>query len=58
MARNELTMIIQADKEVSHGRIIYFIDAARKVGILKYAFNVDPASVKGEKSSTLAARIP
>ncbi len=42
-ARNELTMIIQADKEVSHGRIIYFIDQARKTGILKYAFNVDPA---------------
>jgi len=45
MARNELTMIIQADKDVSHGTIIYFIDAARKVGILKYAFNVDPASL-------------
>ncbi|MCP4676834.1 MAG: biopolymer transporter ExbD [Deltaproteobacteria bacterium] len=46
MARNELTMIIQADKDVSHGRIIYFIDTARKVGILKYAFNVDPAATK------------
>ncbi len=46
VTRNELTMIIQADKDVSHGRIIYFIDAARKVGILKYAFNVDPAAPK------------
>jgi len=44
LARQELTMVIQADKEVSHGRIIYFIDTARKVGILKYAFNVDPAA--------------
>ncbi|MDJ0765861.1 MAG: biopolymer transporter ExbD [Myxococcota bacterium] len=43
MARNALTMVIQADTTVSHGRIIYFIDSARKVGIRKYAFNVDPA---------------
>ena len=46
MARRELTMVIQADREVTHGRIIYFIDTARKVGILKYAFNVDPASLE------------
>jgi len=46
MARNELTMVIQADTKVSHGRIIYFIDAARKVGILKYAFNVDPNAIE------------
>jgi len=43
ITRKELTMVIQADTEVTHGRIIYFIDTARKVGILKYAFNVDPA---------------
>lgn len=43
-ARNELTMVIQADTGVTHGRIIRFIDEARKVGILKYAFNVDPAA--------------
>ncbi len=42
MARNELTMVIQADTAVSHGRVIHFIDRARRVGILKYAFNVDP----------------
>ncbi len=56
VTRNELTMIIQADKDVSHGRIIYFIDAARKVGILKYAFNVDPAATKtANKSNQLAS---
>ncbi len=63
MARNELTMVIQADKEVSHGRIIYFIDAARKVGILKYAFNVDPAALKtthkpGKTASLAEAKKP
>jgi biopolymer transport protein ExbD len=45
LARNELTMVIQADTAVSHGRVIYFIDLARQVGILKYAFNVDPDAV-------------
>jgi len=57
MARNELTMIIQADKDVSHGRIIYFIDTARKVGILKYAFNVDPATTKPAKKPTQLASL-
>ncbi|MBN2715018.1 MAG: biopolymer transporter ExbD [Deltaproteobacteria bacterium] len=41
LAQKELTMIIEADKAVSHGRIIHFIDLARKTGIYKYAFNVD-----------------
>ncbi len=44
LARNELTMVIQADTQVSHGRVIHFIDEARKIGILKYAFNVDPTA--------------
>lgn len=43
LAQKELTMIIEADKKVSHGRIIHFIDLARKTGIYKYAFNVDDA---------------
>jgi len=41
MASEELTMVIQADKDVSHGRVIHFIDLARKTGIMKYAFNVE-----------------
>jgi biopolymer transport protein ExbD len=41
LAQKELTMIIEADQKVSHGRIIHFIDLARKTGIYKYAFNVD-----------------
>lgn len=48
-ARNELTMVLQADAAVSHGRIIHFIDEARKAGIVKYAFNVDSS----RKSSTI-----
>jgi len=45
LAQKELTMIIQADTDVSHGRVIRFIDEARRVGILKYAFNVDPVAL-------------
>ncbi|RJO64407.1 MAG: biopolymer transporter ExbD [Myxococcales bacterium] len=44
LARQELTMVLQADADVSHGRVIHFIDEARQVGILKYAFNVDPTA--------------
>lgn len=43
LAQQELTMIIEADQKVTHGRIIRFIDLARKTGIYKYAFNVDDA---------------
>lgn len=55
LAMNELTMIIQADTAVSHGRVIYFIDLARQAGILKYAFNVDPAAASEGK---LAKALP
>lgn len=44
LTQKEFTMIIEADKKVSHGRIIYFIDLARRTGIYKYAFNVDPTN--------------
>lgn len=46
LAQKQLTMIIQADTEVAHGRVIRFIDEARRVGILKYAFNVDPVVLR------------
>lgn len=51
LAREELTMVIQADTQVSHGRVIYFIDVARQVGILKYAFNVDPEAAEEESKN-------
>lgn len=51
IARRELTMIISADTSVSHGRVIRFIDVARQVGILKYAFNVDPTTAVSRHGS-------
>lgn len=41
LARRDLTMVIQADRRVAHGRVIHFIDRARQVGIVNYAFNVE-----------------
>jgi len=41
LARRELTMVIQADRRVAHGRVIHAIDQARRVGIQKYAFNIE-----------------
>ena len=35
--------IIAADKDVSHGRVVWLIDLVRTYGIYKFALNVDPA---------------
>lgn len=53
LARNELTMLIQADTLVPHGRVIHFIDQARKAGISKYAFNVDSEAVAGASAAAI-----
>ncbi len=50
MAKDELTMVIQADTQVTHGRVIHFIDLARQTGIIKYAFNVDPEAAAMESA--------
>jgi biopolymer transport protein ExbD len=49
MARAELTMIISADRAVPHGRVIHFIDSARRRGVRKYAFNVSAAPQQQER---------
>ncbi len=41
LARRELTMVIEADRRVPHGRVIAAIDLARRAGIVKYAFNIE-----------------
>lgn len=59
LVREQLTMVIQADTQVSHGRVIHFIDQARQVGILKYAFNVDPAAAaKSPAAASASAATP
>ena len=36
--------IIAADKEVSHGRVVWLIDLVRNAGVYKFALNIDPAA--------------
>jgi biopolymer transport protein ExbD len=36
-----LELIISADREVMHGRVVQFIDLAKQAGILKFAINVE-----------------
>lgn len=35
--------VIAADREVSHGRVVWLIDLVRSLGIYKFALNIDPA---------------
>jgi biopolymer transport protein ExbD len=43
---SEVRVIIAADKKVEHGKVIRIIDLVRKLGIAKFAINID--SVKEE----------
>lgn len=37
----DLQVVISADKWVYHGRVVHFIDLVRKLGVRKFAINVD-----------------
>ncbi|PLX69427.1 MAG: biopolymer transporter ExbD [Denitrovibrio sp.] len=40
-AKPESTVIIEADKNVSHGRVVFIMDASRKAGFAKFAIAVE-----------------
>jgi biopolymer transport protein ExbD len=40
----ELNLIVSADKEVPHGRVVHVIDLAKLEGISKFAINVELAN--------------
>jgi len=42
-ANDDLSLIVSADKEVSHGQVVHIIDIAKIEGILKFAINVESA---------------
>jgi biopolymer transport protein ExbD len=42
-ANEEMSLIVSADREVSHGSVVHIIDIAKLEGILKFAINVEPA---------------
>lgn len=46
-ADTKVQAVIAADKEVSHGRVVWLIDLVRNLGIFKFALNIEPAAVTG-----------
>jgi len=42
-ANEDMSLIVSADQEVPHGRVVHIIDLAKLEGILKFAINVEPA---------------
>jgi biopolymer transport protein ExbD len=39
----ELSLVVSADKDVAHGKVVHVIDLAKLEGILKFAINVEQA---------------
>jgi biopolymer transport protein ExbD len=42
-ANEDMSLIVSADQEVPHGKVVHVIDLAKLEGILKFAINVEPA---------------
>lgn len=42
-ANEDMSLIVSADQDVSHGKVVHIIDLAKIEGILKFAINVEPA---------------
>ena len=40
-SNTELNLIVSADKEVAHGKVVHVIDLAKTEGIVKFAINVE-----------------
>jgi biopolymer transport protein ExbD len=38
----ELTLMVSADKDVSHGTVVHLLDVAKVAGVVKFAINVQP----------------
>jgi biopolymer transport protein ExbD len=43
-ANKDLNLIVSADKEVQHGKVVHVIDLAKLEGIVKFAINVELAN--------------
>ena len=37
----KVELLISADKDVMHGRVVHFLDLAKQAGVLKFAINVE-----------------
>jgi biopolymer transport protein ExbD len=40
----ELAVVVSADREVPHGRVVHFVDLARQAGAKRFAINVEKQS--------------
>ena len=40
---HDLALVVSADREVMHGRVVHFVDVARLVGVRRFAINVESA---------------
>jgi biopolymer transport protein ExbD len=41
-ANEDMSLIVSADQEVAHGKVVHVIDLAKLEGIVKFAINVEP----------------
>jgi len=46
-ANTEVVCLIAADKDVSHGRVIWVMDLVKSEGVAKFAINIDKANLVG-----------
>ena len=46
-ANAEVICLIAADKDVSHGRVVWLIDLVKSEGIAKFALNIDKSNAVG-----------
>ena len=57
----DTVVLIAAEQQVAHGRVVWAMDAVKTSGITKFAFNIDPAAILPPDPATLgrgAARSP
>lgn len=45
-ASDDVTCLISADGAVSHARVVWLIDLVKQEGVVKFAINIDPVTVK------------
>lgn len=50
---NEIVCLIAADREVSHGRVVWLIDLVKSEGVARFALNIERSATVGVDPATL-----
>ena len=50
---DEVVCLIAADKNVTHGRVVWLIDLVKSEGVAKFALNIDKANAVGPDPATI-----